>query len=240
VSLLVGAKTPYGIVLAADSRVTVTGGQEPAYFDRAEKVWVLMPPNQHVAVGFYGKAAISLRSAASFVEEFGRMTREKKSVPVIASDLLAHLRSRWDGFGEANFTVAGYDGTSHYGYLYQLLLPDGTLPKETYGSASFGLTFGGQTQLAQRLVFGYDPGLYERLKGKLELTPKQQEALGRELHRGHLRIPLEVMPLGDVVKLCGYLIRATAQGQRHALNQHGVGGPVRIVVLERGRAARLV
>jgi 20S proteasome alpha/beta subunit len=74
-SLLVGAKAPNGIVLAADSRLTVTSGQEPTYFDRAEKVWVLMPPNQHVAIGFYGKAAISLRNAASLIEEFGRLTR---------------------------------------------------------------------------------------------------------------------------------------------------------------------
>jgi hypothetical protein len=131
-------------------------------------------------------------------------------VPVIATELLAHLRSRRDGFGEANFTVAGYDETSYYGYLYQLLLPDGSLPIDTCGGGSFGLTFGGQSALAQRLVFGHDSGLYERLKTKLELTPKQQEALGRELSRGHLQIPLQHMPIGDVVKLCGYLIRATA------------------------------
>jgi hypothetical protein len=240
VSLLIAAKTPAGIVLAADSRLSVKSGAEMTYYDRAEKVWVLMPPNQHVAVGFYGKAAISLRNAASLVEEFGRANRTKLSVTAIATQLLDHLRSRWDGYGEANFTVAGYDNTSYYGYLYQLLLPDGAQPIETYGSAAVGLTFGGQSALAQRLMFGHEPGLYERLKGKLELTPKQQEVLGLELRRSHLPVPLHLMPLDDVVRLCGFLIRATARGQRYALSEQGVGGPVRTVVLERGKAARLV
>lgn len=136
--------------------------------------------------------------------------------------------------------MAGYDHTSYYGYLYQLLLPDGTLPIETYGSAASGLTFGGQSALAQRLMFGHDPGLYDRLKTKLELTPKQQEVLGLELRRGHLPVPLQHRPIDDVVRLCGYLIRMTARGQSYALSEHGVGGPVRAVVLERGKAARLV
>lgn len=136
--------------------------------------------------------------------------------------------------------MAGYDHTSYYGYLYQLLLPDGSLPIETYGSASIGLTFGGQSALAQRLMFGYDPGLYDRLKNKLQLTDKQQETLRLELRRGHLQIPLHLMPIGDVVQLCGFLIRTTTRGQRYAFGQKGVGGPVRTVVLERGKAARLV
>ncbi len=88
-------------------------------------------------------------------------------------------------------------------------------------------------------MFGHDPNLYDRLKTKLELTDRQQQALGLELRRGHLQVPLNLMPLEDVVRLCGYLIRMTGRGQKYALGQSGVGGPVRAVVLERGKAARL-
>lgn len=225
-------------MLAADSRLTIGSGTDALPLDRAQKVWILAPPNQHLGIGFYGKAQISLRNAESLIAEFGQMNRERKTVPVLARELLDHLRSRWDGFGEAVFCVAGYDATSHYGYLYQLALPDGREPKEAYGSAAVGLLFGGQKALAERLVYGYNPELLGRLTASLGLTPHQQELLGLELRKGHLNIPLHHMPTPDVVAFCASLIRATARTQRYAFGESGVGGPVRTIVLERNRAAR--
>ena len=99
-SLGIAFKGPEGIVLAADSRVTLLaqiqvaavpqGAQivMPATFDNATKL-LSVPSQQHVAAITYGAGAIGMtspRTAASFMPEFdfnltqktkGRLTVEK-------------------------------------------------------------------------------------------------------------------------------------------------------------------
>jgi hypothetical protein len=66
---------PEGLVLAAESRVTLTSqvpGQPPLHvnYDNATKLLAFSPPNSHLGAVTYGQGAIGIRTAASFLPEF--------------------------------------------------------------------------------------------------------------------------------------------------------------------------
>src|SRR5207249_1518933 len=69
-------KAPEGLVLAAESRVTLTAtppaGGNTLYvsFDNATKLLSFSEPNTAVGAVTYGQAAIGLRTAQSFIPEF--------------------------------------------------------------------------------------------------------------------------------------------------------------------------
>ena len=66
---------PEGLVLAAESRVTLTAqtpGQPPLHvnYDNATKLLAFGAPNTHLGAVTYGQGAIGIRTAASFLPEF--------------------------------------------------------------------------------------------------------------------------------------------------------------------------
>lgn len=66
---------PEGLVLAAESRVTLTAqilGQTPLHvnYDNATKLLSFSAPNTHLGAVTYGQGAIGFRTAASFLPEF--------------------------------------------------------------------------------------------------------------------------------------------------------------------------
>lgn len=87
-SLGIVINAPEGIVLAAESRVTLTakppGGSNPIHvnFDNATKLLSFAEPNDVIGAVTFGAGAIGLRTAQSFVPEF------EASLPVdIPSDM---------------------------------------------------------------------------------------------------------------------------------------------------------
>ena len=73
---------PEGVVLAAESRVTLQGhldGQQvvPVFFDNATKMFGFESPNNYVGVVTYGLAAIKERTAHSFLPEFEATLKEE-------------------------------------------------------------------------------------------------------------------------------------------------------------------
>ena len=83
-SLGIVIKSPEGIVLAAESRVTLTvNGQngQPSHmvnFDNATKLFSFKAPHNHIGVVTYGQAAIGQRTAHSFVPEFESTLPEER------------------------------------------------------------------------------------------------------------------------------------------------------------------
>ena len=74
-SLGIVIKGPEGLVLAADSRVTlsatpVQGNAFAVTFDNARKVLQFASPHNYVGAVTYGEGGIGLRSAQSFMPEF--------------------------------------------------------------------------------------------------------------------------------------------------------------------------
>lgn len=208
-SLAVSLKTPEGIILSTDSRLSVfkpngTPLPDTAYFDAGAKVWALAPPNGTVSVSFVGQAAAGVRSVGSLLREYGEAVGVRKTVEEISRELHSKLGPM--GLGNIALTVAGFDATNFYGRMFRLELPGGVT--EMFSGASWGIATSGKDELAKNII-------------------------------GVVKPTLELMPLASSAELAAWLINLTTESQKYSLGVASVGGRVQIATLERGRPVRL-
>jgi len=167
-SLGIVVKGSEGIVLAADSRVTLTAMlpnnvQLPVNFDNATKLLTFAEPNQWIGAVTWGDAVIGtspndVRTAQSFIPEFEvGLPSERLSVQAFAQRMSEFYMQRWQEKMPPNhqtsgmvFCVAGFDAGSAYGSVYLFNVPNQLVPEERSAN-DFGITVGGQTEHAIRL-----------------------------------------------------------------------------------------
>jgi len=262
-SLGVAFKGPEGVVLAADSRVTLMAMRQvgpheaqaiPATFDNATKLLQLQS-QKFVGAVTYGLGALGVqepRTAHSFLPEF---EEELLSDPEYADDqgrpvrisvrrfseLLSDFFMRqWrdtmpeDYGGEPLiFLVGGYDEDSPYGSVYQMTLPYQPTPVEQNAN-QFGATWGGQLQIVNRIMHGHDPALVNVAERALDLTPEQAQTLAKSLQDElRLPIPYQFLPLQDCVDLAIFLVRTTMELQTWQVEVRGVGGAIDVATITR-------
>lgn len=252
-SLGIVFKGAEGIVLAADSRVTLMATRTtdnvmlPAFFDNATKL-LKVTGQDFVGAVTYGLGAIigkesGPRTAHSYLPEFETELRdaetERLSVEEFASRLADFFMRQWaaaeveDDTEAMIFLVGGYDEGEPYGRVFQCAVPGSLIPVEQ-NPGDFGATWGGQLQSASRLINGYDPSLPQVIQEFLELDADRQGDI-----RGHLNatlglpIPWQFLPLQDCVDLCILLVRTTAQLQTFLVDVRGVGGDIDVATITR-------
>ena len=153
-SLGIAFKGPEGIVLAADSRVTLNAQIQapqqppmllPSYFDNATKL--LKVKNQKfVGAITYGAGSIGTpqqaRTAHSFLPEFeATLTDERLTVEEFATKISEFFMARWTDARMPNpaplgqdmiFLVGGYDNdAAAYGRVFEVYIPSRPAPRET-------------------------------------------------------------------------------------------------------------
>ena len=247
-SLGVVVKGPEGVVLAADTRVTLTAqrkGVPPLFvnFDNATKLLTFGEPHNTVGAVTYGEAIIGNRTAHSFIPEF-ELKLESRRLPIqeFAQRLSEFFLARWTeaGMPTANvtsggmsFIVGGYDENQPYGKVFLFVIPCGPKPVEQNPN-SFGMTWGGQLEIANRIIHGYDPGLLSILCKHLNISRSEIGGLESILKREfEYTIPYEVLPLQDCVDLATFLIRTTITAQNLAVAVRGVGGAIQVATITR-------
>lgn len=249
-SLGIVIKGPEGVVLAADSRVTLTAAQAgmapiPITFDNVTKL-LTFSGHPYVGAVTYGQAVIGLRTAHSFIPEFELelQTGDAKRIPIadFASELSRFFMARWkEGIaGEYNgppmtFIVAGYDEGSPYGKVFLFHIPAEPKPLEQHSGQEFGMTWGGQLQIASRIIHGYDPMLIEMANQGSFLQPEMQHAYKAEIAKLQWQIPWQILPLQDCVDLAANLISITKFMQNVGITIRGVGGMTEIATVTRTR-----
>lgn len=246
-SLGVAIKGPEGVVLAADSRVTLEAkppGAVPIIvnFDNATKLLSFSAPNNFVGAVTYGAAVIGLRTAHSFVPEFelSLSANERLSVKGFAEKLSEFYMGQWgkvmpkDYNGPPmTFTVGGYNQGDAYGQIYVFDVPQNPQPDER-NPGTFGMAWGGQHQIVGRLIQGFDPVLVKILKSHFNLNEQQYQKLTQLLKQNiEFRIPYEVLPLQDCVDLAIFLIRTTISAQHLSVGIRGVGGTIEVATITR-------
>ena len=246
-SLGVAIKGPEGIVLAADSRVTLEArppGQGvvlPIFYDNASKL-LSFEKQRYVGAVTYGQAVIGRRTAHSLLPELELSLGEKR-LPVgeFAEALSDFFLARWrdsmpktyDG-PQITFVVAGFDPDEPYGEVHLFDIPGNPKPTPRTPKGEFGMTWGGQLDIASRIFHGYDPSLIQLLAketGQPESTVCQW--LQRMQPQLSLPIPWEFLPLQDCINLATAMIRTTMVFQNAAIRLRGVGGPVDVAVITR-------
>lgn len=256
-SLGVVIKGTEGMVLATDSRVTLEAKRGknpplPVNFDNATKLLSFSKPHNYVGAVTYGAAVIGLRTAHSFVPEFEQRVLarlERLSVMEYAKKLSAFFEDQWKASmptpytgPNMTFVVGGYDEEAAYGKVFLFEIPGQPGPVEQQpGDRNFGMTWGGQLEIATRIIHGFDPALTSIVQQELNLDSKQAEQLYTTLrNRLGFPVPYQVLPLQDCVDLAIFLIRTTMTAQRLAIGVRGVGGPIDVAIVKRTEGLELI
>lgn len=265
-SLGVIIKAPEGMVLAADSRVTLmvsnrqTNITIPTHFDNATKL-LKVNGQDHVGVITYGLGAIGAReprTAHSFMPEFeAELYRDRGSdgeslgridVEDFGSRLGDFFMRQWDSakmprdgsVEDMVFYIGGYDESEPYGKVFQISIPSSPVPVEQNPN-TFGISIGGQRGLVARLFQGFDSALRDIAGDFLNLGQQERNDLYEHLQRKlALPIPYQFLPLQDCVDLSIFLIRATITLQGFSGGVRGVGGAIDVATITRPQGFSVV
>jgi hypothetical protein len=249
VTLLAGVQLP-GLNVPAGTQLVV-----PATFDNATKL-INSKGQTHIAAVTFGQGAIGQkepRTAASFMPEFdaklakeieGKDKKEQRlTVERFAKILGEFFGDQWkkaampvQGGDDMIFFVAGYDDESApYGRLYEVRVPSNPTPTE-FLVGQFGAIWGGQREVTDRLLQGFDPNLPMLVQEHLN-TPSADRAKAAEELALKLRekltipIPWQFLPLQDCVDLCICLLRTTITMQKWVVGIRGVGGAIDLATI---------
>lgn len=246
-SLGIVIKGPEGLVVAAESRVTLTAtlpeGPLSVNYDNATKLLSFGHENySRIGVVTYGQASIGLRTAHSFVTEFeNKLDGKEYTVLDFSKELSKFFSKQWatgmptDFKGPSmSFVVAGFNKVEAYGRVYLLEIPHKPEPIEQNAQpGEFGITWGGQGDFVHRLIYGFDKKIIDSLAKTLNLNPTQIDQMRGALTPFQMPIPLPAMPLQDCVDLAIFFIRTTIDAQRLSVGIRGCGGPIDIAVITR-------
>jgi len=242
-------KGPEGLVLAADSRITLTakpssGRDIIVHYDNAHKVLNFAEPHKYVGAVTYGIGGIGMRSAYSFIPEFeSELPNCRLSVKEFAERLSDFFMKQWkktmpmppDYKGPPmTFVVAGFNENEPYGRVYLIEIPQNPTPIEQHSQpGEFGITWGGQREIVDRLIRGYDERVITILKKRLNLNETQVNELRQALGPLQMQIPIQYLPLQDCVDLAIFFIRTTIDAQRLTVGIRGCGGPIDVAIITR-------
>jgi hypothetical protein len=241
-------KGPEGLVLAAESRITLnatnreTGEKISVSYDNAQKVFSFSGPHTHVGAVTYGAGGIGDRSAFSYITELESSLSgtTRLTVDEFALRLSDFYSGQWksimppDSKGQPmTFVVGGYNEGEPYGRVYEFEIPRAPKPVERTSLQDFGITWGGQHEIMDRLLAGYDLRAVDVVKQALSLTDDQVKKLVEALTKFQMPLPIKYLPLQDCVDLAILFIRTTIGAQRLTVGIRGVGGPIDIATITR-------
>jgi len=250
-SLGIVIKGPEGLVLATESRITLTadfGDQKiPVNFDNATKLLSFSDPNCAVGVVTYGLAAIGLRAAHSFIPEFESKisSKERLEIGEFAQKLSDFFMEQWkkekmpdDYSGPSmTFVVGGFDKGDPYGKVFLFEIPNKPDPElRNPEPTEFGITWGGQNEYVNRLIMGCDPLLIHYLKNNNLINTE----LDNIIQNLQMNIPLEAMPLQDCIDLAIFFIRTTINAQKLTVGIRGCGGPIDVATITRREGLKFI
>jgi len=247
-SLGIIVKCPEGLVLAAESRVTINAntplGQVHNNFDNAKKLLAFSGSHKYIGAITYGLGSLNLRTAQSFMPEFeSSLPADRISVGEFAGLMSTFFMEQWENekmpepkqFINAPmiFMVAGFDNGEPYGKVYEFNIPHNPSPKVIRDTKEFGVNWGGQRELVDRLIKGYDDRILSVIQQELALDQAKMTGIVEKLIPFQLQIPIQIMALQDCVNLANYILKTTIRGQELTIGVRGCGGNIDVAVITR-------
>jgi 20S proteasome alpha/beta subunit len=259
-SLGIVIKGPEGLVLAAESRVTLSasmpdGSTIPVNFDNAKKI-LNFEGHEYVGAVTYGLAGIGLRTAYSFLPEFENelQNQQRMSIRDFSNRLSQFFMQQWNavqppppppppGLPPPNITlvVGGFNAGDPYGEVYLINIPTSPDPINQYMTpTTFGITWGGQREIVDRLIRGYDERVISIVQQTFSLNPEQTQLLTPNLGPLNMPIPIQFLPLQDCIDIAIFFIRTTIEAQRLTMGLRGCGGTIDVAIITRREGFRFV
>ena len=134
------------------------------------------------------------------------------------------------------FFVGGYDAGDAYGTVLKFSIPSSPQPEQAIPEGQFGAAWGGQREITDRIMQGFDPALPMLVEEKLSLPQARRNpaALNDALKaKMPAPIPWQFLPLQDCVDLAIFLVRTTIAYQRFTVGVRGVGGAIDVATITR-------
>jgi len=108
------------------------------------------------------------------------------------------------------------------------------------GPNQFGINWGGQREIVDRLLLGYDARLTDLVKSTLNPQPAQLQALQQALTALNMPTPVAVLALQDCVDMAIFFIRTTIAAQAFTVGIRGCGGPIDVAIITRDKGLQFV
>lgn len=220
-SLVVTVYVPEGLVMAADSRLTLEfqlpqPGTTPKHHSvpSSDSTYKVFLAAHHIGISTYGAASIGTTPIAPLVEALVVKEFEPAAKPPeeIAKALLSHFRAFTSPPASCFFHVAGYKDTDQQVFVVDV---KGNTATRTNTSGP-GAVWGGEADVLSRLLSKV---------GALDQTGK----LVNELQS--FGVAFQHFTLQDAIDFAVYAIRATADTMRFQLRPQTVGGPIDALVI---------
>jgi hypothetical protein len=235
-----------GLVLAADSRLTITfsEGVTPNYkigSDSAPKLFDI----GKVAIASYGEAFLLKRSVGSIIADFDRTKETGTDVEDVAKRFTTFLKPIYDEHVKSvknapgvGFIVAGYNkkGVGEFFDIFFPTSPDPKLLPQTTNNDQ-GIVWRGQTEVIQRLIKGFDPQI-GTLAEFSKLSDGSKKNFAEELGTIEYYVPYNYLMVQDGIDLALSLVQVTVDMQRFSFGTRGspgsipgIGGSVDVLVI---------
>ncbi len=252
-TICVSVRIPEGLILAADSMVTLEGtmntpkGPQTGVlqtFEFANKLTRIK--DYPIGVMTWGIASISDRSIPSLLMEWEHdyISLEDAltfTVKNVADALQKFIDERYNKVYPATakrptlgLFIGGYSHSQFFSDQYFCEWPNKTAwqevrPNKPDGSPDFGANWFGQTNALSRLIHGYDKvGINELIKRGADKTIVQKWI---DDHVSELPLVFDGMPLQDAVDFANYAVQLTIGRFRFAIGVPVCGGNVDIAVI---------
>ncbi|MGA2468111.1 MAG: hypothetical protein ABSH06_27670 [Thermodesulfobacteriota bacterium] len=218
-SFIISVYTHEGIVMAADSRLTLNAKvpqgaiQKEISFEFSNSTSKLFCTKKRVGISTCGDAGIGSTPIAGYIEQFASDNQEE-DVDGLAPKLLAHFRRLGPNLN-TTFHVAGYTAEGKQ-KLYLVSTAD-NVSKQVNPDGLQGAQWAGEVDILTRIV---NAGWLSDDKGnpgqKLPVYP----------------IPWEFFSLQDAIDFATFAMKATIGAIRFQNRIKTVGGPIDILVIK--------
>ena len=228
-SLIITVIVPEGIVMASDSRQSLTiEGRTPdgrtfkvetVNSDSVTKTFLL--ENQQVGISNFGLDLLGGVPMSSYVKKF--IEEEivlADDVTTIPSKLIEYIRRSFSQ-ADVGFHVAGYSKSAKVSvsYFYNCHVAKNTIERRNVkpdGSVAYGATWSGQIDSITSLV---NPIMIKDEKGQDKIAYSPAPILW------------DAMTVQDAIDFAVYAIRTTIDTMRFQARQKNVGGPIDVLLL---------
>ena len=228
-SLAIATYVPEGIVMASDSRQSITfGGVKPdgnkfeietVNSDSVNKTFML--EKQRVGISSFGQDLLAGVPMASHVKRFSEeMLRDTDDVEEVANKLLEFFSKNF-GNVATGFHICGYRKESKVSmpYVFNCNLAKKEIARRNLkpdGSLAFGTTWSGQ---------------FDVLSGLINPVTITDNVGSTKVIRDVVPIVWDAMALQDAIDFSIFAIQTTIQAIRFQARPKNVGGPIDVLLI---------
>jgi hypothetical protein len=225
VTLIFTLKVAEGLVLAAESRMTISEGNVPVYYSEVQKLFPLK--DYPAAILTCGSGFLQSKALSSWIRAFDSELPHNLSLRHVAERLQKFLAPSDPGT-TTTLVLAGFNREAVQGFeaeMYKITaFEDG---EQNFFDLSESVSFwDGDFEAVTRLLLGRSPTYFEGIashvdKGYLKTLDKSVQ----------MNPPYYAMSLQEGIDFVDFLMQTQIQFQRFASQPQSCGGPVDIAVI---------